>query len=140
MYQKQKYAKITTAAAAKADAPTKQTGSTCDKCGLEIHPTGHYCPVRNATCRKCNATGNFKAVCDAKAKMAAIYVNQVSSAKDDTRTVSIEARGEPVKEDTLQRYTTRHWLNPRRHPAVCLPLPIPKRTTRRWHKCRDHDR
>ncbi|KZS01598.1 Uncharacterized protein APZ42_001698, partial [Daphnia magna] len=47
---------------------------------------------------KCNAIGHFKAICDAKAKMAAIYVNQVSSAKDDTVTVSITARGEPATE------------------------------------------
>ncbi|KZR98351.1 Uncharacterized protein APZ42_006273, partial [Daphnia magna] len=47
---------------------------------------------------KCNAFGHFKAVCDAKAKMAAIYVNQVSSAKDDTVTVSITARVEPATE------------------------------------------
>nr|CAH0110712.1 unnamed protein product [Daphnia galeata] len=99
-YQKQKSAKVTTAAAAatKADIPTKPTGATCDKCGLEIRPTGHYCPARNATCRKCNATGHFKAVCNAKAKMAAIFVNQVSSAKDDTVTISIKARGEPATE------------------------------------------
>ena len=42
-YQKQKSAKVTTAAAAatKADTPTKPTGATCDKCGLEIRPAGH---------------------------------------------------------------------------------------------------
>ncbi|EFX78758.1 hypothetical protein DAPPUDRAFT_245786 [Daphnia pulex] len=39
-FQKQKSAKVTTAAAAaaKADAPNKPPGATCDKCGLEIRP------------------------------------------------------------------------------------------------------
>lgn len=77
---------------------TKQANRGRDKCGLEIRPVGHYCPARNATCRKCNAIGHFKAVCNAKPKMAAIYVNQVSSAKDDSVTVSIKARGEPATE------------------------------------------
>ncbi|EFX62340.1 hypothetical protein DAPPUDRAFT_262513 [Daphnia pulex] len=84
------------ATAAKADAPNKPTGATCDKCALEIRPAGHYCPARNATCRKCNVMGHFKALCNAKPIMTAIYVNQVSSAKDDSVTVSIKARGEPA--------------------------------------------
>ena len=99
-YQRQKSVRVTAAAAAtaKVDASTKSTGATCDKCGFEIRPGGHYCPAKNATCRKCNGIGHFKAVCDAKAKVSAIYVSQVSSAEDDTVTVSIKARGEPAKE------------------------------------------
>jgi hypothetical protein len=84
------------ATATKADAPNKPTGATCDKCALEIRPAGHDCPARNATCRKCNVMGHFKALCNAKPIMTAIYVNQVSSAKDDSVTVSIKARGEPA--------------------------------------------
>jgi hypothetical protein len=86
------------ATATKADAPNKPTGATCDKCALEIRPAGHDCPARNATCRKCNVMGHFKALCNAKPIMTAIYVNQVSSAKDDSVTVSIKARGEPATE------------------------------------------
>ena len=100
MYQKQKLVKVTTATAAavKADAPTKPTGATCDKCGLEIRPGGHFCPTKNANCRKCDGVGHFKAVCTAKAKVSAIYVSQVSSAEDDIVTVSIKAKGEPATE------------------------------------------
>ena len=40
--------------------------------------------------------GHFKAICNAKAKKAAIYANQVSSDKDDTVTVSIKVREQPA--------------------------------------------
>ena len=97
-YQRQKSVKVTAAAAAavKTDAPTKPIGANCDNCGYEIRAGGHHCPARNKECRKCNGFGHFKSVCTAK--ISAIYVSQVSSAKDDTVTVSIKARGEPATE------------------------------------------
>lgn len=92
--------KVTAAAAAtaKTDAPTKPIGANCDNCGYEIRAGGHNCPAQNEKCRKCRSVGHFKSVC--KAKISAIYVSQVSSAKDDTVTVSIKARGthNPVTE------------------------------------------
>ena len=117
-YQKQKSAKVTTGAAAatKADTPTKPTGATCDKCGLEIRPAGHYCPARNATCRKCNATGHFKAVCNAKAKMAAIFVNQVSHTTQTPAQLSTPSH-RPSTTANFTTYQSTPVYTPRPQPA-----------------------
>jgi hypothetical protein len=75
--------------------PAKPNEATCDKCGLEIRPRS-LLPNQKRDVQEMQRDRTLQAVCNAKAKMAAIYINQVSFPKDDTVTISIKARGEPA--------------------------------------------
>ena len=99
-YKKAKSARVTEAAAGTAKPSTATGGATCNKCGYEIRPGGHNCPARNDTCRGCNEIGHFKNVCPktAKGKVAAIRISRVSSAEDETVSISIKPQGGPPTE------------------------------------------
>ena len=113
MYQKQKSAKIKTAAAAaaKTDRPLyhlshqpSQTKPLATSVVSKSAP-GHYCPTRNAMCRKCNVTGHFKPSATPKPK----WLPSTSIKCPSPKTTLSQSQSRP-EENQQQRYA--HYQTP----------------------------